>query len=127
MNKKADSIVLETTIFIILNLVFFAVIGTFAYNSGSKEFIYEQVYAKQISLVIDNAKPDMAILLNAEDLAKFAKKNNKPLSEVISVDENTKTIKVNLKKTGGYSYRYFSNSKVKVSLDDTYLSIAVQK
>jgi hypothetical protein len=69
----------------------------------------------------------MAILLNAEDLVKFAKKNNKPLNEVISIDENTKTIKVNLKKTGGYSYRYFSKAKVSVSLDENYLSIAVQK
>jgi len=127
MNKKADTMVLETTIFIILNLIFFVIVGTFAYNFGTKEFIYEQVYAKQIALLIDNAKPDMAILLDGKDLANLAKKNNKPLNEIISVDENTRTIKVNLKSSGGYSYRYFSDSKVNVSLNGNYLSIAVQK
>ena len=127
MNKKADTIVLETTIFIILNLVFIIILGTFAYNSGTKEFIYEQVYAKQIALLVDNSKPDMAILLDGKELAKLAKKNNKPLGEVISIDENTKTVKVNLKQTGGYSYKYFSDSKVSVNLDENFLSIAVQK
>ena len=84
-NKKADTVVLETTIFIVLNIVFIALLLIFVYTSKEGAFIYEQIYAKQIALLIDNAKPDMTIGLNMENAIKIAKKNNQDLDKIVSI------------------------------------------
>ena len=43
--------------FIILNVVFFTVLFLFLGIKGTGSGIYEQIYAKQIALLIDQAKP----------------------------------------------------------------------
>jgi uncharacterized protein (UPF0333 family) len=66
-NKRGefvDIIGLKETIFLVLNIVFFVIMFGFVYSSGTRAFVYEESYAKQIALLIDNAKPGMNILIN---------------------------------------------------------------
>ena len=113
--------------FIILNLAFFFVIAFFVYNSGTRYSIYQESYAKQIALVIDEARPDMSILMNVTDALDLAKKENKPLDQIFKLDDNTKRISVSLGK-GSYSYQYFSNYHVDLNFDNSGLiTINVQK
>ncbi|MBD3252684.1 hypothetical protein GF386_03065 [Candidatus Pacearchaeota archaeon] len=127
-NKRGDTDVslLEVIIFFVLNIAFFAILFFFVYNTGTKVFVYEEIYAKQISLIIDNSKPEMAVLLDVEKAIEFANKNNKPLDSLFVVDREKNVVKVNLGTSKGYSYGYFSDYDVDLKLKDRWLSIIIK-
>ena len=117
MNKKAaDTTVIENTIFIVLNIVFFAIMLIFVYNSGSNILVKEQSYAKEIALIIDNCKPGMSVLLNINDLIETAKKNNFPVENIVKLD----------KKNSVFGFQYFSKD-AEVKLNNNWLLIEVGK
>ena len=70
--KKRGQILAENVIFIVLNLIFLAILVLFIYSKSGSEAILEEKYAKQIALIIDSAKPGMNISLNMEDAYKKA-------------------------------------------------------
>jgi len=113
-NKKA--IVFESLIFIILNILFFVVMLFFVYNAGSNDAVYEQSYAKQIALLVDNAKPEMAILFNINKLAEVARENKKSLNDTIKLNQEENKVIVSLRNSRGYSYKYFSDYDVKFNI-----------
>lgn len=113
---------LEETIFLILNLAFFAILLLFVFNAGSRAFVYEESYAKQIVSVIDNAEPGMSILIDISEGLEVGKDNGVTLFEVDNVEN---LIKVKL-SSNGYSYNYFSNYDVQLELQDSLLLIIVR-
>lgn len=126
MNKKGelgDVIGLKETIFLILNIIFFVIMLIFVYNSGSRAFVYEESYAKQIVSLIDNGKPGMNILVNFEKGIEIGKNNGVEKDFFIVYPEENK-IKVKL-SSSGYSYRYFSDYDVKLELQDNLLLIKI--
>ncbi|MDO8517630.1 MAG: hypothetical protein Q7S33_05910 [Nanoarchaeota archaeon] len=130
LNKRAessDNIVLETTIFIILNLVFFAAMLYFVNSSAQKAFVYEQTYSKEIALLIDSANPDMAISLDISKLVSIAEKNNVDKNKIVRIDEKENKITVSLNTRSGYSYTYFSDYNVLTSVSsDNMLIIKIK-
>ena len=126
-NKKADTIVFETVIFILLNLIFFVVMLVFARSSGSLASVYEETYAKQIALLIDNAKPEMSILVPMDNLIKIAEKEGKSAEEIVILDGEENIVIVSLKKKGGFKYQYFSGHKIELELKNKYLHINILK
>lgn len=101
---------LEEIIFIILNLVFFIVLLIFiTYNVNSKG-VYQQAYAKQITLMIDEAKPGTTIFLDITDALKIAGKNFDK-TNFAGVDNDGKKVSVSL-GAGSYSYNFFSDNNV---------------
>ena len=127
MNKRADTMVLGTVIFIILNIIFFVVMVGFVYSSGNRDFVYEQTYAKEVALMIDKAEPEMAILLDISKLIEIAEENKKPTEEIFKINKNENKIFVSLSGERGYSYKYFSDVEVDIELDGKYLSINIGK
>ena len=124
-NKKGefgDVIGLEETIFLILNLVFFVILLSFVYIAGSRAFVYEESYAKQIVSIIDNAKPGMNILLDVKNGLDAGRKNGINLDNAFSIKEDENKIIVKLSRKG-YSYKYFSDYDVNLSLQDNLLLI----
>ena len=124
-NKKAK-IVMETLIFFILNLFFFIVVLTFAYSSGDREFVYEQTLAKEVALIIDNAKPGMIVTLDISEYIEIAEKNKKPISDIVKLNKEENRVEVNLKQKGGYSYQYFSDYEVSVETSKNLLVIMIK-
>lgn len=126
MENKAelgDIIGLKETIFLILNIIFFVILLSFVYNSGSRAFVYEESYAKQIVSLIDNGKPGMNILVNFEKGIEVGKNNGVQKDFFIVYPEENK-IKVRF-SNNGYSYRYFSDYDVKLELQDNLLLIKI--
>jgi hypothetical protein len=111
MNTKGDMVGLETTIFIVLNIVFFIIVLFFIRGSSNNDLIYEQTYAKQIALLIDNSKQGLEINLDVSKLYEIAR-NNDFNGNVITIDNQNKIVRVNLVSGKGYSYGYFTNSSV---------------
>ena len=126
MNKKGefgDVIGLEETIFLILNIIFFVILLSFVYNAGSRAFVYEESYAKQIVSIIDNSKPGMNVLLDVSKGLEVGRKNGISFDNVFRIDNNENKIIVRL-SSNGYSYKYFSDYDVKLSLQDNLLLIS---
>jgi len=126
MNNQGKMI-LSTAIFIVLNVVVFFGLLFFVSFAGDRGFVYEQKYAKQIALLIDNAKPEMVILLNVGDIVEIAEKNNMFLGDVISLDKDENLVKVSLGGSKrGYGYQYFSDYDVDLKLNGEMLSVIVK-
>lgn len=123
MNKKGIS---STVIFIILNVVFFAALFIFVGWAGANTSIKEQTYAKQIALLIDQAKPGTNLTIDISELYTIAEKNR--YSQVpfdINYESNMITIKLVSGK--GYSYNYFTSLKSgSVSIDEQKGLLKVQ-
>ncbi len=126
INQKASSELLSTSLFLILNLVFVVILLVFVSNSSQGAYVYEEMYAKQIALFIDNAEPGTLIGLNIEKAVEIAGKNKKPLDKIIRIDENTNEVIVSLSSGGGRSYKYFSNYKVSTQIVEDKLEIIIE-
>jgi len=106
INKKGN-ILTENIIFIILNLVFLSILVVFLFSKMGSAAILEEKYAKQIALILDSAEPGMTIHLNMKDAIKIAKKENRDLNNIISIQDNV--VNVQLREKGGYSYSFFND------------------
>lgn len=113
MDKRG--ILMENVIFIILNLVFFAILLIFIFNSLGGIAVYQQAYAKQIALIIDQMKPATSVLVNMDDAIGYAK-NKFDKSKIVNIDEKQKKVIVSLGSSTGYSYNYFNSASIKVRI-----------
>jgi len=104
MNKNAE-ILTENLIFILLNLVFFAILAVFIFIKADDPALMEEAYAKKIALVLDAARPGMEISL---DMQKAIDKADKDYAgKIVEITGNLVTVK--LRQKGGYSYSFFNN------------------
>ena len=115
MNKKAAiELTLEEIIFIVLNLAFFVIILLFIINNSNGRPVYEQAYAKQIALLIDEAKPGTIIFINMEDAVKIA--GNKVSREnMIKLVGNS--VRVQLGLSGGRTFDFFNTAKIQAGFE----------
>ena len=111
MNKRAE-ILTENLMFIILNLVFFAILAVFIFIKANDPAILEEAYAKKIALVLDAARPGMEISLNMTSALK--QKDEKYIGKIVDIVGNVVTVK--LRQNGGYSYSFFND----IQLNQTY-------
>lgn len=114
-NHKAGKMLFSTVIFIVLNIMFFGILLVFAFSSSGGTVVYEQAYAKQIALIINEARPVMEIKLNMEEGMKLAEKNNIGFDEIVKIEDNAVIVK--LREGGGYSYSFFNDVDVTVYPD----------
>jgi hypothetical protein len=106
-NKKGVDLIHGTVIFIILNLIFFGAMFGFVVRTADNIALYEQAYAKELSLLIDKSKPGTVILLDVKDINGFLKNGNL-YDSAFSFSNNKVTVKLN-KDSQGYSFPYFSD------------------
>jgi hypothetical protein len=119
--KKRGNILAENIIFIILNLAFIGIIVLFIFLKTGDAAVLEEVYAKQIALMIDAAKPEMKITLNIEEgIVKLAKEKNKKQEEllkeeiesIVKIKNNIVTVKIRQEEGRDSSYSFFNNLNV---------------
>jgi hypothetical protein len=128
MNKHAQ-LPLEETIFIVLNIIFFGALLYFVVAASSGALVYENVYAKQTALLIDQAKPGTVITLNVKDAYDISKKNEISLNNIFWVEGNNVYVKLSSRKA--FRYPFFSDVKVEKSFSITaetvYLILEVKE
>ncbi|MBS3092239.1 hypothetical protein J4466_02360 [Candidatus Pacearchaeota archaeon] len=110
-NKKGSDSLYEIIMFIVLNLLFFGAMFAFVARSGTNAGLYEQVYSKQIALLIDSAKPGMVISINLNEMKSFIEENKLSLDQIINL-QNGKVIVKLTQGSKGYIFDYFSNYEV---------------
>lgn len=116
MINKKGTILVENIIFIILNLVFLAILILFLFSHVGGAAVLEEKYAKQIALMMDAAKPGMEIHLNVEDAIEKADDEDWE-EKIINVEGNLVSVK--LREKGGYSYSFFNDVGVNAYPDTT--------
>ena len=109
MNKRGN-VPLEEVIFVLVNLVFFSMLFIFVYNTSHSVFLTERLYAKEIALSIDSAKPGTQINIDISDLYKVASKNNFDINNAFYFKDNLVSVKVS--QGEGYSYYYFADYNI---------------
>jgi len=114
---RRGKILMENVIFIILNVLFLAILILFLLRQGQGAILLEQSYAKQIALFIDSAKPGMTIILDMGKAKGLAEKNGLKFEEIIINANNIITVK--LSEDGGYSYSYFNDVDVSIYPDNS--------
>ena len=119
--SKKGKILLETTIFIIINVVFLSILILFLYSKTGAVAGLEEQYAKQIALTIDAAEPGMIISLNMEDTINKAKEEYhtesfskliKDYGDLVVISGNLVLVKFSEKS--GYGYSFFNDVDVVV-------------
>ncbi len=112
---KNGDILTGDVIFLVLNLVFLAILILFVVSKTDSSAVLEEKYAKQIALIIDSAKPGMTILLNMEDAIKKAKEENQNIDNIVRINGNLVIVKI--KEKGDSSYSFFNDVNVSTYLD----------
>ena len=105
---------MENVVFIILNVVFLAILVLFIFLKSGDVAILEENYAKQIALMVDAARPGMIITLDMMDAVEEADKEAWNHNDIINIQENIVTVK--LRKEGSYSYSFFNDVEVYVDV-----------
>lgn len=126
MKKRKGNVLAENLVFIILNLVFLSILILFVVSKTGNPAHWEEIYAKQIALIIDAAKPYSEITLNMEKGFDIAKEEGIPKEDIVTINENIVTVK--LSPGTGYSYSFFNNVKVdshpdNINTNDYYFGI----
>ena len=109
-NLRRGNILTENIIFIILNLVFLAILILFLFSKMGAAAVLEERYAKEIALLIDSGKPSMAIYLDMDDAIKVAIENGLNPDSIVNIEGNIVTVR--LSEDGGYSYSFFNGADV---------------
>ncbi len=111
-DKRGDEILHEQIIFIVLTLIFIAVMFIFVFRSGSGAAFYEQIYAKNIALLIDAADDNTEIYLDIAKGVDIAKKNDYSGPYVVVAGN---IVNVSLAHSQyAYSYSFFNDADVSV-------------
>lgn len=126
-DKRADSPIYGTVIFIILNLMFFVILIAFIYKSSTGALIYEQAYAKNIALLIDKAEPEMEISIDMTKAVNAAEKNNWEKEKIVKIDKIKNKVIVKLDSKEGYAFHYFSDYDINTKFDGNNLIINVKE
>ncbi len=111
MNKKAKQPLLNVVIMIVLTLIVFFSIYYFFMRTGDN-LRYEEIYAKEIALIIDSAKSGMEINLSIDKPLEISEKNKIETSEIFTINKNFVQIKI----VAGPAYRYSFFNNVKPEL-----------
>jgi len=121
-NKKAE-ILHEQVIFIILNVVFFAILIAFIYLQGSAVNLVEEETAKQIALLVDASRPGTEIRIN---LADFFEKSEISKENSIVIDNDFNKIVVKGSEESSYDYSYFNDVDVEYNFEEEYLVLVIK-
>ena len=115
-NKKAVNTLMENVVYILLILIFLAIIIFALTRAGSQATLTEQIHAKKIALIIDKAKPGMEIEIDIFELTNLARKNNYN-GKIIDIDNENNLVNVKLIEGKGYNYYFFSENQVTWNLE----------
>lgn len=117
MNEKATNLLMEHIVFLILLVVFVAIIFGTLNRIESNASLKEQIYSKQIALVIDKAEPGMEVELDIYELYSTARKK-KFNGKIIEINNEANKVIVKLVQGKGYEYYFFNDVDVVWNLKD---------
>ncbi len=104
---KRGEILIESIVFIILNLAFLTILVLFLLKQGTGAILLEDSYAKQIALLVDSAEPGTIMEINMKRGLDLSEEKGVDFKEAVSFSENY--VKVKLSEKGGFEYPLFND------------------
>ncbi len=108
MEKKSETFLSYNLIFIVLVVVFFVAVSLIIVRYETNTALYEEVYAKQLALLIDKAEPGMEMEIDITDMLNLATKNRFN-GKIIDINNKENYVRVMLINGEGYSHYYFND------------------
>lgn len=124
MKNKRGSILYESILYFLLNILFLAIMLFFIYTSTRSSAVYERAYSANLAFMIDQAKPKMNIYVDAEEIFNIAKKNKLDVKDVFEISNNK--VVARAEKGSGHSREFFSNYDVKLKIQGNYAIISIE-
>lgn len=115
---------MENLMFLILNMLFCVILFVFIVSSTSGEAVLRQKYAKEIALMIDEAKPGTTIYIDASELID---RYGKEQGIGIKIDEDTRKVIANFTGHRAYAFNYFTDAHVKLEQLQNRIILTVEK
>lgn len=109
-DKRGVDFLTGTIMFILLNVIFFVIIFFFVIRAGSGVETQEDIYAKQIALLIDSMKADASLEYDLSELYSISEKNNYK-GIPVEIDTQNNQVLVRLIAGKGASFNYFTTIK----------------
>jgi hypothetical protein len=107
-NKKGKEILGEPIIFLVVNLFILCALLFFVWRTSTGDAVMEEAYAKSIALTLDHMKPNSTIYITIADDISYRASKNKYKESPITLDLQNGTVKIQVRKTGGYTARFFT-------------------
>ncbi len=113
MNKKGTNIILDNAIYIVLAVIFFSMTMYFLGNFKFATSFYEDYYSKEITKVINMAKPGDEVVLDVHKATEIAQKQTLgSYSEIFQFDNVNNEVCVKLSKGRKKCYSYFNDVSI---------------
>ena len=113
MNKKGSNTIWDNAIYVILAIIFFSMVLYFLRNHMFQASFYENYYSKEISKVVNLAKPGDEITLDIQKATEIAQKQSlRSNSEIFQFDNVNNEICVKLSAGRKKCYVYFNDVDV---------------
>ena len=103
--------------FIVLNVIFFSMLFFSVSRVAKGATLAEQTYAKQIALLIDQAKPGTSLEIDISELCSLADRRSFERDNTVKIDYAEKKVIVKVSEGRGYSFNFFSNSVIMWQID----------
>lgn len=121
--EESEGLLWPIIIWILLTLIFMSSLMFFIEKSSKGSLIYEQAYAKEVALFLENARPGTEISIDFGTGFKIADENKKPRENVLSIAGNK--VLVSLGK-GGYKVEYFSDYRITPRVDGDKIILKIE-
>src|SRR6056297_2787490 len=108
--RKKGELLVQNIIFILLNLMFLAIMVAFLIKQSSGAAFLEESYSKQIALMIDSARPGSIIKFNMEKAMKVSEREEFSFTDIVRAEENF--VVVQLSEKSGKEYSFFNDVEV---------------
>ena len=113
MHKKGGtSLMLEHIIYIVIFISFFIVMYSFVNSYADRSAFFEDFYSKKISQAINSAKPGTEFKIDITPLAVTAFKRNKPIKDLVYIDNLNNEVVVSSRLNAGTSFKFFNDVDV---------------
>lgn len=119
MNKKG-SFLYDQGIYLLLLVIFVAFLFLYIGQQREGAAVWEDYYAKELSKIINLAKPGDEVVLDVQKVTDIAAKNKVKLENIFGFSNNQVCVKLDLGRQS--CYYYFSNLSV-VKNDDGWIVI----
>jgi len=124
-SKKAVNLLAGTFSFIILNILFFAIMFIFVSQIGTGSNLIEQSYAKQIALVLDGSRPGTEISIDISEIYNLAEKN-KFEGQIVKLEYKENSVRVDVGSGGYVHYSFTDLEGISYSLDNQLKTLTIK-
>lgn len=116
MNRKGDggdNIAWDYVAFLIIGVVFFGGMYYWVSAHVGSVALWEDLYAKEIARVLNEAQPGDELFLDVTPATKIAFDNGMRSDEIFRFDNDRHTVSVHLKPHSGTTFSYFNAVRVR--------------